>query len=294
MMRAPAEAGLADRRLGLQAGTFPFPSRFLGVGGARLHHVDEGDGPTLQMLYGNPSGSYGYRHLIRALRDDFRRVAIDLPGVGLSEPAPGYGYTPAEHAVVIADALDALDLRGACLAAHDWGGPIGLRAMLDSGDRITRVVLGNTWARPVNGDWHFEWFSRLMGGPIGRWANDRHCFFVNAVLPSSMRRGRPVPEVMAAYRAPFGPGRDRSPLSVFPAQILGARSWLAELEADPAGWRGPAAFVWPDADIAFQARERARWPRLWPQARSAAIPRCGHFLWEEAPDEAVALLRGVL
>jgi len=99
---------------------------------------------------------------------------------------------------------------------------------------------------------------------------------------------------MAAYRAPFGPGRNRSPLTVSPAQILGARPWLARLETELAAWRGPAAFVWPDADIAFRARELARWQRLWPQARSATIARCGHCLWEAAPDEAAALLRGIL
>jgi len=136
-MQSPAEADFADRRLGLPAGTIPFASRILAVGGARLHHVDEGDGPLLLMLHGNPSGSYLYRHLIGALRDEFRCLAIDLPGFGLSDAPPGFGYTPAEHAVVIAGALEVLDVRGACLVAYDWG------------------------------------------GPIGRWANHRHCLFVN-------------------------------------------------------------------------------------------------------------------
>jgi haloalkane dehalogenase len=288
-----ADPAAARRRFGLSAGLFPFDSRFLDVAGARLHYVDEGHGPVLVLLHGNPAWCFVYRHVVGALRARYRCIAIDLPGFGLSEPPPGYGYTPAEHAGIVGAALAALDLRDACLVAHDWGGPIGLRAMLDTG-RIGRVVLGNTWAWPVNGDWHFEWFARLMGGAFGRWSARRWALFVNGVLPTSMRRGWPSPAVMAAYRAPFTPPRERAPLHVFPHHILASRDWLARLEAELAGWRGDAAFVWPANDIAFRRKELARWRRLWPQARVTTIARCGHFLWEDAPQESTAALGAAL
>lgn len=34
---------------------FPFTSRFLELDGHRVHYVDEGQGPTLLMLHGNPT-----------------------------------------------------------------------------------------------------------------------------------------------------------------------------------------------------------------------------------------------
>jgi len=283
----------ARRRFGLSDELFPFDSRFLQVAGARLHHIDEGSGPVVVLLHGNPAWCFVYRHVVRALRSRYRCIAIDLPGFGLSEPPPGYGYTPAEHAGVVGAALEALGLRHACLVAHDWGGPIGLRAMLDT-RRIERVVLGNTWAWSVNGDWHFEWFSRLMGGAIGRWSARRYALFVNGVLPTSMQRGWPAPAVMAAYRAPFAPPRDRAPLHVFAHHILASRDWLAQLETELAGWRGEAAFVWPDNDVAFRRKELARWRRLWPHVAVTTIARCGHFLWEDAPLESVAALGAAL
>jgi haloalkane dehalogenase len=279
----------ARRHFGLSADLFPFDSRFLKVAGARLHYIDEGTGPVLFMLHGNPAWCFLYRHVVLALRGRYRCIAIDLPGFGLSEPPPGYGYTPAEHAQIVGAALQALDLRGACLIAHDWGGPIGLRATLDAG-RIDRVILGNTWAWPVHGDWHFEWFSRLMGGPVGRWSARRFALFVNGVLPTSMKRGWPAQEVMAAYRAPFDPPRSREPLHIFPRHILASRDWLAGLWAGLQGWQGRAALIWPENDIAFRDKELARWRALWPDAPIRTIPRCGHFLWEDAPEEAVAAL----
>jgi len=289
----PDEADAARRRFGLDADAFPFESRFLSAAGARLHYVDEGKGPAVLLLHGNPAWCFLYRQAIAALRHEYRCIAIDLPGFGPSEPPPGYGYTPAEHAATLGAALDSLDLQDACLVAHDWGGPIGLRAMLDTG-RITRVVLGNTWAWPVNGEWHFEWFSRLMGGPAGRWSARRYAFFVNGVLPTSMKRGWPSPAVMNAYRAPFVPPRSREPLHIFPRHILASRDWLSELWTGLQHWRGRAAFIWPENDIAFRDRELSRWKALWPDAPVRIIPRCGHFLWEDAPEESIAALRDML
>lgn len=283
----------ARRRFGLSADLFPFDSRFLSVAGARLHYVDEGNGPTVLMLHGNPAWCFLYRHAIKGLGGQYRSIAIDLPGFGLSEPPKGFGYTPAEHAQILAAALEALDLHDACLVAHDWGGPIGLRAMLDTG-RITRVILGNTWAWPVNGDLHFEWFSRLMGGTFGRWSAVQIALFVNGVLPTSMRRGWPPAAVMEAYRAPFARPRSRAPTHIFPHHILASGGWLADLWTELQDWRGPAALIWPENDIAFRDRELARWRAIWPEVPVRTIPQCGHFLWEDAPEESIAALQDLL
>jgi pimeloyl-ACP methyl ester carboxylesterase len=46
--------------------------------------VDEGSGPTLLFLHGSPTWSFVYRDVIRSLRDEFRCIAVDYPGFGLS------------------------------------------------------------------------------------------------------------------------------------------------------------------------------------------------------------------
>lgn len=68
---------------------FPFESRFVELDGNVVHYVDEGSGPTLLFLHGNPTWSFEYRDVIRFLRDGFRCVAVDYPGFGLSSPTPG-------------------------------------------------------------------------------------------------------------------------------------------------------------------------------------------------------------
>jgi haloalkane dehalogenase len=284
----------AERRFDLPAGTFPFHSRFCQIGDARLHYVDEGSGPVLFMLHGNPTWCFVYRHIIMALRPNYRCVALDLAGFGLSQPPPAFSYRPQDHARLVAAFLRALDLKHTTLVAHDWGGPIGLWAMGATTDRITRLCLGNTWAWPVNGDLHFEWFSRLMGGAVGRLLNDRYLAFVNLVMPAAMRRRRLSATEMAAYRAPFAERGSRRPLHVFPRQITGAGRWLADLEQTAKSFAGPVGLIWPEADIAFRRKELARWRRSLPQAEVVTLERCGHFLWEDAPEDCVAQLRNLL
>jgi haloalkane dehalogenase len=84
--------------------------------------------------------------VIAGLRDRYRCVAIDYPGFGLSHAAPGYAYTPAEHADVVEALMVRLDLRGATLMVQDWGGPIGFAVATRRPDRFSAFVIGNTWA----------------------------------------------------------------------------------------------------------------------------------------------------
>jgi|CXWL01.1.fsa_nt_gi haloalkane dehalogenase len=277
----------AESELGLQPGLYPFESRFLETGGARLHYIDEGQGPVLFMLHGNPTWSFLYRKLIGALSARFRCIAMDLPGFGLSRPPPGFSYQPQDHRTFVLALLAHLDLADGTLIAHDWGGPIGLSASLAAPGRLTRYVLGNTWGWPVNGILHFEWFSRLMGGPVGRWGARRFNLFVNGVVPAFMRRGAVPRAVMEAYRAPFRRSGDVTGTHVFPACIIQSRSFLADLESGLKTLDGCRfLFLWPDGDIAFRAIELQRWRSMFPGAAVVPIDHCGHFPWEEAHEEA--------
>lgn len=56
---------------------FPFTSRSIEVDGNRIHYIDEGQGPTLLLLHGNPTWSFLYRHIVRQLAPHFRCIALD-------------------------------------------------------------------------------------------------------------------------------------------------------------------------------------------------------------------------
>lgn len=270
---------------------FPFHSRFIDIAGARIHYVDEGSGPVLLLLHGNPTWSFLYRDIIAALRSDFRCIALDYPGFGLSAAPPGYGFTPAEQAAIVEAFIERLDLQAVTLMVQDWGGPIGLWVAGRQPGRFARLAIGNCWAWPVNGDAHFEWFSRFLGGRLGRELIQRFNLFVNWLLPAGMRRRKPSPEVMAAYRAPFATRQSRLPTHVFPREIVGSRGFLTEVEQGlPALAHLPALILWGDRDFAFRAKERRRFETTFPDHRTISLHGAGHFIQEDAAAEIAAAL----
>jgi hypothetical protein len=66
---------------------YPFESHYADVAGSRVHYIDEGSGPPLLLLHGNPTWSFLYRDIVKGLRDSYRCIAVDHPGFGLSRAA---------------------------------------------------------------------------------------------------------------------------------------------------------------------------------------------------------------
>jgi len=267
---------------------YPFQNRYAEIEGNRIHYVDEGHGPTLLLLHGNPSWSFLYRHIITRLSPRFRCVAVDYPGFGLSTARPGYSFKPREHSAVLEQFLEALNLHDIGLMVQDWGGPIGLGVAGRHPERIRALLICNTWAWPAQGTNRLKWFSRIVGGPIGRFLILNFNAFVNVLLPSGISRSL-SPAEMRAYRGPFPTRAARRPTAIFPREILHSREYLAEVEANLARLTNkPTLILWGDQDTAFKTLERERFERLFPDHRTRILSGAKHFVQEEAPDQICA------
>lgn len=272
---------------------FPFESRFVDIDGHTVHYVDEGTGPILLMVHGNPTWSFLWRDVIRGLRADFRCIALDFPGFGLSTPKPGYRFLPEEHADVITGFVDALGLGGVTLVAQDWGGPIGVAAVQRRPGVVERLVLANTWAWPVNGDLHFEAFSRIAGGLPARFLVRRLNLLARVFIPTGHRRRTPTAAEMIHYCRALDTPERRQASAVLPGRILASRDFLAEVEAGIPGLAHlPTLIVWGDADIAFRPKERERLEAAFPEHETVIVEGAGTYVESDAPEEFVAAIRG--
>lgn len=271
---------------------FPYESRFIEIDGHVVHYVDEGEGPLLLMLHGNPTWSFLYRRVIELLRDRFRCIALDYPGFGLSRAGPRYDFRPESHESVLIRFVERLGLTELTLVMQDWGGPIGLGVAGKEPGRVRALVIGNTWAWPVADDPHFVRFSKLMGGRLGGFAIRRFNAFVNVLIPLGTRRRRLTRTEMGAYRTPMNTPERREATRIFPREILGSTTFLRRVEANLSRLRTqPVLLCWGTADIAFRERERERFEGIFPDASTVTLDGAGHYIQEDAPNEIAEAVR---
>jgi haloalkane dehalogenase len=265
---------------------FPFQSHFVELDGNVVHYVDEGSGPILLMLHGNPVWSFVYRDAITALRDGFRCIALDFPGFGLSSATPGYRYLAQDHAALLVSFLDRLDLSQLTLVGHNWGGPLGLYAAAERPEKFDRLILTNTWAWPLNGDLASEVFARGMGGSVGRALIRRFNLLGEYFIPSAHKRRKLSEAEMAHYRAAMPTPERRQPCAVLPGELVGAREFFTGL-ADRLGALEtlPTLIVWADADPIFTDKYQQRLEASFPNHTTTVLRGVGHFLQSDAPAE---------
>ena len=265
---------------------FPFTSQWFDSSVGRLHYIDEGSGRPILFLHGNPTWSFLYRKIVSRLRHRFRCVALDYPGFGLSVRPAGYGYTPGEHATVVAELVDHLKLDGFIVMGQDWGGPIGLTVAAAAPDRVHGLVMGNTWFWRVDSRM-MNTFGIVMSSPPLQWSILKRNLFVKRMMPIGTATNLTDGEKQH-YRAVQPTPASRRGVAVFPRQIRGAGPWLADLETRVPQALGdkPVLLVWGMRDFAFKPGVfLPRWQETFPDHTLVELPKAKHYIQEDAPDE---------
>lgn len=276
---------------------YPFESHYAEIAGRRYHYLDEGRGAPLVMVHGNPTWSFYWRNLVTAFRDRYRVIVPDHIGCGLSEkPRPGeYDFCLARRIDDLAALLEALDLRGAALLAHDWGGAIGMGAAARMPDRFARFVLFNTAAFPGG---RCPLRIRVCRAPLlGRWAVQGLNLFARAALTMAVhRRGRMTREVRAGLLAPYDSWNNRAAIHRFVMDIPLHKSHptyavLKEIEGGLAQFRErPVCLIWGMRDWCFTPAFLDRFLDFFPRAVVHRLADAGHYVVEDAYEEIIPIL----
>lgn len=263
---------------------FPFDSRWFESPVGRIHYLDEGEGPPILLLHGNPTWSFLYRGVIIRLRKKFRCIAPDYPGFGLSSHPPDYRYTPSEHAHSVRALVQELDLHDLTIMGHDWGGPIGMRVALDELSRIRSLVMGNTWYWPTQA-LHLRAFSWLMSTGYMQSLIHRKNLFVERIIPLGVKHAL-APEVLEHYRLPFPTVDSRAGVAELVRQLTLSSNWLGEIEM---GVREkltdvPVLLAWGIDDLAYTPAFMDTFMRDFRKTRIVRLD-ARHYIQEDAPAE---------
>jgi haloalkane dehalogenase len=284
---------------------YPFPSRFFQLDGLRYHYIDEGssvlndDRETLLCVHGNPTWSFAWRNIVKALSRDCRVVAVDHVGCGFSDKPQDYEYRLARHVDNLSRFVIGLDLKRITLLAHDWGGAIGMGAAGRLPDRFSRFVLLNTAAFRSQ---RMPWRISVCRWPIiGTWGVRRLNLFSLAALRMAVchheNMTRPV---RSGYLAPYRNWHDRIAVLRFVQDIPlspahPSHSTLVSIEERLADFRSfPMLLVWGMQDWCFTPAFLSEFQERFPNAETLQLEDAGHYVFEDAPDAIVARVRSFL
>jgi pimeloyl-ACP methyl ester carboxylesterase len=280
----------------LDRSAYPFEPHWAELDQGRMHFVAEGDGEKLLFVHGTPTWSFEWRHLIRDLSRDYRCVAPDLLGMGLSERPEDFAYTPEAHARALSDFLDRHEPGEYTAVLHDFGGPIGLSHALAHPERVRRVVLINTWAWSLANEPVMARRARLVSGAFGRFMYGTLNASLRIIAPSAWGdRKKLTPAIHHQYLSVYPDRHSRvQVLWPFARALLGSSTFYGDL------WRRlkilqqkPVLIVWGTKDTAFPPAMVQRWRQALPNAHVVELP-VGHWPHEEASADVIAALREFL
>lgn len=260
---------------------FPFASQYRTWDGLRLAHLDEGEGAPVVFVHGEPTWSFLWRKVIDPVcAAGFRAIVPDLPGFGRSDkPIDMDWYSYDRHAAALGDLLEHLDVRGATVVVHDWGGPIGLRAAIEHPERFERLVILDTGLFTGHQQMTDAWIAfrdfvaRTEDLPVG--------FLVRGACHSD-----PGDEVIAAYDAPFPSVASKAGARAFPLILpttpddpggAAGQRVLEALRED----RRPTLMMWADSDPVLPLKTGERFAEAIGREPPEVVAEAGHFLQED-------------
>ena len=283
---------------------YPFESRWFDNAGLSQHYVDEGSGEPLLMLHGNPTWSFYFRRLILGLRDQYRVIATDHMGCGLSARPDdtAYEFSLRRRIDDMERLVDRLGLKtGLTLILHDWGGMIGMGFAARRPQAIKRIVLMNTAAFRMPDGKSLPLSIRLCRqGPQGEFlVRGLNAFCLGAQL-TCVRQKRLQRSERSGYLAPYGSWQARRAVHRFVRDIPLTPSdpSFPELEATeralPVFRSLPMLILWGGKDFVFDDDYLAAWRQRFPEAQVQRYSAAGHYLLEDAWEDVVPRVRRFL
>jgi len=283
---------------------YPFKSHYMDLKGLKYHYLDEGRGNPLLMLHGNPTWSFYYRELIKALGGHYRCIVPDHMGCGLSDrpPLKTYDYRLKTRVDDVDALMNALTFdTKITLVLHDWGGMIGMAWALRHPEKIGRLVILNTAAFlppcqkriPLR----LSVIRRFtaLAAPAVLGLN----LFAVAALYMASYKGLDR-EVKKALTAPYNSWQNRIATLKFVQDIPlapGDPSYELARQTDEGlavFSKLPTLICWGQHDFVFDRSYLNEWQRRFPEAEVHSFAEAGHYVLEDVPEKIISRVQDFL
>ncbi len=272
---------------------YPYTPKQFSPDGHTMAYLDEGEGPVVVCVHGNPSWSYLYRNVVAVLSDRYRCIVPDHIGCGFSDKPQEYDYTLKNHIDNLESLLEHLGVKECVLVVHDWGGAIGMGWAGRYPEKVKGLVVLNTAAfRSQRIPFRIavcRW--PVFGDFVVRGLNG----FARAALFMAVHK-RMTPGVASGFLAPYDNWANRVALLRFVQDIpLGPDhpSWqtLVEVENNLLKLqKQPMLLCWGGEDFCFNDHFFQEWLERFPDAENHYFEKAGHYVLEDASDQILPLV----
>lgn len=256
------------------------------------------------MVHGNPSWSFYYRNLVKALRGSYRCIVPDHIGCGFSDK-PGddrYDYTLSRRVADLEQLIESLALREkVTLVVHDWGGMIAMTWAARHPEKIARLVILNTAAFPLPGSKPFPLALRICRDT---WIGELLVRGANAFARGAATVGCKINPLSAQLRTfyclPYDSWQNRIATLRFVQDIplhksdRGYELITKTAEGLEQFRQLPVLILWGEQDFVFDRHFLGEWLKRFPQAEVHSWKEGGHYILEDAGNEAIRLIKEFL
>tara|TARA_A100000164_G_C21818301_1_gene729041 strand:- start:93 stop:1004 length:912 start_codon:yes stop_codon:yes gene_type:complete len=148
---------------------YPPLGYFKNIDGYNIHYTDIGSGQPVVLLHSQPANERQFDLLKNKLKENYRVISIDRPGMGYSEgPKINSSERLFLQAEIISKLLDEIIDEKPIVVGHSYGGALALSLALYEEKNIKKLILVNTVSHPWKGDGVWLPFKIITNPLIGK------------------------------------------------------------------------------------------------------------------------------
>ena len=148
---------------------YPPLGYFKNIEGYNIHYSDIGSGQPVVLLHSQPANERQFDVLKNKLKESYRVISIDRPGMGYSEgPKVNSSERLFIQAQIISKLLQEITDEKPIIIGHSYGGALALSLALHEEKNLKKLILVNTVSHPWKGDGVWLPFKIITNPLIGK------------------------------------------------------------------------------------------------------------------------------
>jgi len=249
----------------------------------RVHYVEAGDpvAPAIILIHGFAASSFTWKQITPGLAKSYHVFALDMIGFGFSGKPADFPYGREGYGKTVLNFMEQKKIEKAVLVGNSMGGAISLWIASHHPERVTRLVLIDTFGYP-------EKPSGVVTLMVQPWLRPfAHLLFGKEGLRITLKKvyyddSRITPELVEGYGRPFKTPHAKDAL-FWVAGNLNMREDAEEFKKLPT-IKIPTLILWGENDTWIPPGRAKAFHQAIQGSELVMIPECGHVPQEEKPE----------